>query len=53
MGKSPKYAIFDIFHPDNIKSEKNDRAYPVANFARNLKKKIFQKKYDFDVVMTS
>ena len=41
MVKSPKLAIFCDFNPVNLKIAKNDIAYPVANFARNLKILIF------------
>ena len=41
MVKSQKLAIFCDFNPVNLKIAKNDIAYPVANFARNLKILIF------------
>ena len=36
-GKITKIPIFVDFYPDNCKSEKNDIAYPVEDFARNFK----------------
>ena len=40
MGKAQKIAIFVDFHPLTLKTEKNEIAYHVGNFAT----KIFQKK---------
>ena len=41
MGKAPKIAIFVDFHPLNLKTEKNDIAYHVGNFATKTFPKIF------------
>ena len=53
-GKIIKIAIFGSFNPGNLKSAKNDIAYPIGIFFPNIFPKIvFLKKVDFDVIMTS
>ena len=45
MGKAQKIAIFVDFHPLTLKTEKNEIAYHVGNFATKIfPKQIFPKK---------
>ena len=53
MGKAQKIAIFIHFHPLNLKTEKNEIAYHVGNVATKIFQKIYKKKIDFDIIMTS